>query len=207
MDARVSGPCEDVLLLSPLTAAGMHFIIIAAFLTMGRAIITDARREKMSPAMEVTGKETEPTTVAFVAVKGPFTLISESFGKLYGWIAQKGYVPSGPPSGIYFTTPGQVPEEEMVWELRSPIAGNFPDCGPDEQGLGVKKLPAALVASALHKGPFEEIGGTYGALAAWIAEKGYESAGPQEEVYLTDPMETPPDQLLTEVRFPIRKNN
>ena len=91
-------------------------------------------------AIEVTLKTTEPMTVAFASMKGPYSLIGEIFGKLYSWIGERGFVPSGPPIGVYFNTPGQVPDAELLWELRSPIAGEAAQTGPDERGLGVKKL-------------------------------------------------------------------
>ena len=159
----------------------------------------------MTSPIQVTIKETEPLTVAFLSMKGPYTQISEAFGKLYSWMGQKGLMPAGPPLGLYFNVPGQVPDEELLWELRSPIAGDVAISGPDEQGRGVKRLEAIQVAATMHQGPFEEVGRTYGALAGWIMENGYEINAPTEEVYLSDPNETPPEQLVTEVRFPVRK--
>ena len=156
-------------------------------------------------AIEVTVKKTEPMTVAFVSMKGPYSLIGETFGKLYGLIGEKGYVPAGPPVGVYFNAPGQVPDEELLWELRSPIAGDIAPGGPDERGLGIKKVEAAEVAATMHKGPYDQVGATYGALAGWIAENGYEIVGPSEEVYLSDPGKTAPEELLTEIRFPVKK--
>ena len=156
-------------------------------------------------AIEVTVKKTEPMIMAFVSMKGPYTLIGETFGTLYHWIVEKGYVPAGAPIGVYFNAPGQVPDEELLWELRSPIAGEVAPSGPDEQGLGVKKVEGAEVASTMHKGPYDQVGATYGALAGWIAENGYQIVGPGEEVYLSDPDKTPPEELLTEIRFPVRK--
>ncbi|TEU02824.1 MAG: AraC family transcriptional regulator [Dehalococcoidia bacterium] len=156
-------------------------------------------------AIEVTVKKTEPMTVAFVSMKGPYSLIGETFGKLYGWIGEKGYVPTGPPVGVYFNAPGQVPDEELLWELRSPIAGDVAPGGPDERGLGIKKVEAAEVAATMHKGPYDQVGATYGALAGWIAENGYEIVGPSEEVYLSDPGKTAPEELLSEIRFPVKK--
>jgi len=156
-------------------------------------------------AIEVTVKKTEPMTVAFVSMKGPYSLIGETFGKLYGLIGEKGYVPAGPPVGVYFNAPGQVTDEELLWELRSPIAGDVTPSGPDERGLGIKKVEAAEVAATMHKGPYDQVGTTYGALAGWIAENGYEIVGPSEEVYLSDPGKTAPEELLTEIRFPVKK--
>jgi effector-binding domain-containing protein len=77
--------------------------------------------------------------------------------------------------------------------------------GPDERGLGVKKVEEAEVASTMHRGPFDQVGDTWGALVGWIMENGYQIVGPGEEIYLTDPDKTPPQALLTEVRFPVKK--
>lgn len=159
----------------------------------------------MSSKIEVTVKKTGPMTVAFLSRKGPYTLISDAFGKLYGWIGEKGYIPAGPPLGVYFNAPEQVPAEELLWEIRSPIAGNVAPGGPDKKGFGVKRVEGAMVAATMHKGPFEQVGHAIRALEAWIAENGYEIVGPYEEVYLSDPAKTPPKELLTELRFPVRK--
>ena len=159
----------------------------------------------MASSIQVTIKETELMTVAFLNKKGPYTQMSAAFGQLYGWIAQKGYTPSGPPMGVYFNAPGQVPENQLIWELRSPIAGKVVPSGPDKDGLGVKQLAPAMVAATMHKGPFDTVGRTYEALAGWIMQNGYEIVGPSEEVYFKDPSQTPPEELLTEVRFPVRK--
>lgn len=158
----------------------------------------------MSSSIEVTVKKTEPMTVAFLSKRGPFTLINNAFGKLYGWIGEKGYMPSGPTLGVYFNAPEQVPAEELLWEIRSPIAGDIAPSGPDAEGLGIKEVEGAEMASTMHKGPFNQVGNTIHALEAWIGENSYEIIGPYEEVYLSEP-EMPPDELLTEIRFPVRK--
>jgi effector-binding domain-containing protein len=159
----------------------------------------------MSSSIEVTVKKTEPMTVAFISMKGPYTLIRDAFGGLYGWIGEKGYIPAGPPLGVYFNAPEQVPAKELLWEICSPIAGDIAPSGPDEKGFGVKKVEVAEVASTMHEGPFDQVGHTIHALEAWIAANGYEIVGPYEEIYLTDPRKSTPEELLTEVRFPVRK--
>jgi AraC family transcriptional regulator len=156
-------------------------------------------------AIDVTVKKTEPITVAFISKKGPYSLISETFGLLYRWIGEKGFVPAGAPIGVYFNAPGQVSNEELLWELRSPIAEDTAPSSPDAQGLGVKKVEGTQVASTMHKGSYDGVGATYGALAGWIAENGYQIIGPSEEVYLSDPGKTAPEELLTEIRFPVKK--
>lgn len=142
---------------------------------------------------------------AYISMRGPYDQISTTFGRLYGWIGRKGYVPSAPPVGVYFNTPGEAPDEDLQWELRGPIAGDVPSSDPDEQGVGVKRLEALQVASAMHRGPFDQVRKTYQALVAWITENDYQIAGPCEEVYLSDASQVPPEQLLTEIRFPVAK--
>lgn len=73
----------------------------------------------MTSPIQVTVKETEPMIVAFISVKGPYGQMVDIFGKLYGWIAEKGYVPAGPPSGLFFNAPGQVPEDKLVGDTQS----------------------------------------------------------------------------------------
>ena len=159
----------------------------------------------MTQNLEIGIKKTEPETVAFVSMKGPYDQIPEAFGRLYHWIQQKGYAPSGPPIGVYLNVYGQVPDSELLWELQSPLAGDVAPVEPDEQGLGVKKLESAEVASAVYKGPFEQIQAPYTALIEWIIANGYDIVGPSQEVYFTNPADTPPEELLTEIRFPVRK--
>ena len=158
----------------------------------------------MSPAIEATVKETKPLTVAFIMMKGHYGQIPAAFGRLYGWIGEKGYKPCGPAIAVYHTMPGQVPDDESLWELRSQLSGDVLESGPDGEGLGVKRLGAAHVASAMHKGPYEGLEETYQALTLWVEENGYEANGPPEEMYFNDPARVPLDELRTEIRIPVR---
>ncbi len=155
--------------------------------------------------MDVSIKTTEPMTVAYISKKGSFDLISGTMGQLFGWIGEKGFIPAGPVTGVYFSDPAQVPADELVWELRAPIAGEVKPIPPDASGVGVKQTDAMEVAATLYKGPYEEVGAAYGTLVGWLAQNGYQVIGPAEEVYLNDPQSTPSAELLTEVRFPVQK--
>ena len=148
-------------------------------------------------------KKTTPMTVAFIEVRGSLSLIHSAFGKLYTFVAESGLMPAGPPSGIYFNASGKVTDQELKWELRTPIAGLCDPSGPDGRGLGFRCLEETIVASTIHRGPFSTIADTYEALKSWIDINGYKVVGPREEVYITEAGNTPPAELMTEVRFPI----
>jgi DNA gyrase inhibitor GyrI len=62
-------------------------------------------------------KQLDAQVVAFLAVKGPYSLIPESYGTLYGWLAHQGLQPVGMPAAVYLTAPDETPESEALWEL------------------------------------------------------------------------------------------
>ena len=148
-------------------------------------------------------KDTVPLTVAFIKVKGHFNQIPEAFSKLYTWITEKGYKPNGPAIAVYYNIPGQVPDNELEWELRSQISEDVNEISANKDVLGVKHTDVAYVASVMHKGPYEKLEQTYRSLTNWIEDNKYEVNGPPEELYFNSPEEVSPGELLTEIRFPV----
>jgi effector-binding domain-containing protein len=66
-------------------------------------------------------------------------------------------------------------------------------------------IPGGRTAVAVHKGPYETMEKTYNAINAFIAENKSQPAGLCYEVYLSDPQKTRPEDMLTEVNFPLRE--
>jgi effector-binding domain-containing protein len=152
-----------------------------------------------------TLKNIESMTVAYIKVKGHFSQIPTSFNKLYTWIDERRYKPCGPSIVVYYNIPGQVPDNELQWELRSKISDDKNEIEPNKEGLGVKHLDAKYVASLLHKGPYEKVEETYKSLSLWIENEKCIVNGPPEELYYNSPEQVPPEELLTEIRFPIQR--
>jgi AraC family transcriptional regulator len=161
------------------------------------------RREAI-PVGDAQIEQVGPAVVAFVEIHGPYAQMPEAFRTLYGWMGAHGLTPIGMPRGVFLTDPATTPENEAVWELQSPVAGDPADAGADESGCGVKHLGAHTDAWVLYRGTYGSMGPAYSALSAWIAEHGYAISGPPMEVYLSDPSDTAPEDNLTEVRFPVR---
>ena len=143
-------------------------------------------------------------TVAFINVIGDFSQIPMTFQKLYGWITRKGYEHIGPSIAAYYNIPGQVPSEQLNWELRSQISGDVTEAEPDTERLGVKKVDAVKMATTIYKGPYENMEPVYVALNTWIAANNYEVFGPAEELYFNDPT-IAGEEPITEIRVPVRK--
>lgn len=152
---------------------------------------------------QATIKKTDPETVAFLHMHGPYAQIPQAYGTLYGWLESQGLTATGMPHAVYRTMPDEVPESQADWELLAPVS-DAQDVNENAHGLGVRHLESTQVAFVMHKGPYDSVGPTYERLAHWIATNGYEITGPAEEVYFSDPDEVPPEEYLTEIRFPVR---
>ncbi len=74
-----------------------------------------------------------------------------------------------------------------------------------ETGIICYTIPGGKFAKILHKGPYENCGEAYEELFSWIKENGYRIAGPVREVYLNDPKDTDPQELLTEIYAPVQR--
>ena len=144
-----------------------------------------------------------PATVAFMNMRGPYEQMAQGYQTLYAWIGEHGLVPAGPPIGVYLTDPSTTPIDQSEWEIWAPIAGGA-ESQPSPGEVGVKSIPEMTVAYTTYVGPYDKMQPTYTDLMAWIADHGYEIAGPSQEVYLSDPNSVGPEQYVTEVRFPIK---
>lgn len=71
--------------------------------------------------------------------------------------------------------------------------------------VAVRLLGHGLVVQALHLGSYETIGSTLERVRASAADQSLEGTGIYQEIYLTDPRTTRPDDLRTIVRQPVRR--
>ena len=158
-------------------------------------------KKPMTTAFEAVIKTTEPMTVAMIAKKGSYNEIGKTISELMSWVmANKGNI-AGVPFGVYYDDPSKVAAESTRYEICIPVA---PETKGDKQII-VKNLPAMEIASTIYIGPYDKVGATYGKLAGWIIEKGYEIAGPPREFYHNNPMQVAAESLKTEIQFPVIK--
>jgi len=68
------------------------------------------------------------------------------------------------------------------------------------------ELEGYEMATLVYKGPYEGIGPAYNALVRWIDTNNYHLAGPNREIYMTEPGKVPPEEYITEIQIPIEKD-
>ena len=97
---------------------------------------------------------------------------------------------------------GEYKEHDVEIEAWKTVKGSYPDTAH----VKFRTLPAVTVASCTFRGPYERIGEVYAAIAAWIADNGYECDGPMFNLYHVSPHETQnPEEFVTEACYPVRK--
>jgi effector-binding domain-containing protein len=160
------------------------------------------RKEGVMP-YDVQVKEVAAQQVAIVRRRTSMAAISkdiaEAFTELGEAVAGAGVQMTGPPFMVMHDVIDEETDGDV--ELAFPVATPFEATGD----VRCEELPAATVAWAIHRGPYDQVGTAYHTITGWVQEHGHEIAGPPREIYLTDPGETPdPADYLTEVQFPIR---
>ena len=123
-------------------------------------------------------------------------VMGECYGEIMQYLGPKGIQPAGPPFAMYYN----MDMSNLDVEIGFPVAVNAEGNGRVNPG----KLPGGKDAVAIHVGPYDKIGETYNRLTAYVKEQGLETLPFSYEFYLNDPGDTPPEELETEIHFPIK---
>jgi DNA-binding transcriptional MerR regulator len=177
------------------------------------------REDEPSP-YEVILKEVAPLRVASVRTVVPTIpdmpdYRCDLYERLYGWLdareVERGAL--GPEMAIYHAT--EFVERKIDMEVAVVVGPELPeDAAPPVQTGSrtvVRDLPAAEVASVVHRCTLWEIPDTLSALFAWIAENGYSAVGPYRETHHfwreNDKAAEPGglDSVVVEMQLPVGK--
>lgn len=139
------------------------------------------------------------TTRTSLSVIG--TDIGRGFAAVVGALEVQGHQPAGMPFIVYHDVIDE--QTDGTIEICVPVPPAMSQAAGAEGDAECKEVPAATVASTTHRGPYDEISPAYHTLTGWIVEHGHQHAGPPREIYLNDPQTAIPEDLLTEVQFPI----
>jgi len=153
--------------------------------------------------MQITEKRIEEAKVAYIPYIGSYAKIPELMQQVGQWLIDRDLKMTGLMYGTYFNTPEEVPEEKLQYEIGFGFEGQVDTM--KEGKIGIKEIPEHTVLAAMHKGPYTEVGPTIHAVIDYAVENEYDIVGPISEAYFNDPMVTPEEELLTEVRIPVIK--
>ncbi|NBZ88199.1 AraC family transcriptional regulator [Stagnihabitans tardus] len=154
------------------------------------------------PLMHPVTLRTDPARrLAAMPHKGAYYQISRAFEKLGATLGARGlYGQAGLMVGVYYDSPGAVAEAD----LRSHAGVELPQ-GEIAAPLEEITLPAGRHAVLTFRGPYAGLQAAYDQLfGIWLPASGETPAdSPVFEVYLNTPMDTAPEDLLTEICLPL----
>lgn len=119
--------------------------------------------------------------------------------ELHRLFSERSLTATGPLGGLWSTE--LFLDERGEAALFLPVA-SLDRFGPPDGRATAEILPAVDLAVVVHRGIDEEMGRTYGALGAYVAEHELGVEGPIREHYLEEPSAASP-QLVTEIGWPI----
>ena len=144
-----------------------------------------------------------PARAAGVLHTGPYTELGKAFQHLGGVIAARSlFAHVAGVIAVYRDVPGARPDAELRAHAAVLIADTFP---ADLDGFDYFDLVGGKHAVMAHKGPYATLGAAYDWLyGKWLPQSGEEPRdAPPVELYVNDPMQTPPDELRTDIRLPL----
>ena len=125
--------------------------------------------------------------------------IGQRLPAVWRYVRGVGGIIAGPPFTRYHAIDG----ERVDLEAGLPVRSALPARGEIKPG----ELPGGEAAVATHVGPYEGLPATGAALAKWVEARGRRAAGPNWELYITDPgMEPNPAKWRTEILKPLAKS-
>ena len=122
--------------------------------------------------------------------------LEKAFTEIIQYILKIGEQPVGPPFVAYYNMDMQ----NLDIEIGFPVSKKL----PDKDYIKASEIPGGKFATCLYTGPYSEIKLAYDELTQWIKDKGYDVTGVAYEVYLNDPRQTPPQELKTQILFPLK---
>lgn len=148
---------------------------------------------------EITEKQLAPQLA--LTHRTPVTMqtmgegIGAAFGVLVEHAAKTGAQWAGPPFILY--------PEDCEGEFEISVCMPVTPGAEGGERVTLEEVPGGTAASTVHVGRYNEIGKAYVALQKWMTDNDRRPAGMIREIYLNDPEAVPPEELLTEVDWPV----
>jgi AraC family transcriptional regulator len=166
---------------------------------------------------DITLTDIPPQTVLGLRRPGRYQeLIPQMIMELFVFVEEHGIRGAGMPVFLcHETSPDEMMQAQEAGtadvEVALPVAATpaemaalpVPVSKEGREIVTCYELPGGTMATAVHTGPYEECEPTYNDLFAWIKAHGRTITGPIREVYLNDPAEVAPEEILTEIYVPI----
>ena len=125
--------------------------------------------------------------------------LGAAYGEIFGFLGANGLESAGQPMTINRKIDEQYDVDAAVPINQTPE--NYDDSGP----IQVRDLYAGTVLKVVHTGAYTNLADTYAKSMAYLQAQGWTQADASWEVYISDPGNTPEEELITHVFIPIHQ--
>jgi effector-binding domain-containing protein len=122
----------------------------------------------------------------------------EVYQILLAYIAQQGKQIAGAPYCKY--TNGS--EDFMQWDIELGVPVSEPL--PEQDGMYMSRTCEGKAICAMHKGSYKDIDQTYTPMMEYLTANNLESTGDYYDYYISNRADTPENESLTQVVFPVK---
>lgn len=152
--------------------------------------------------MNISVVQLDPFQVVMMRHSGPYDQIEPAFARLWQWVEAES-VPVFRSLGLYWDNPDHVPANE----LRSAAAVEVSSAAQLRLAAGLEQftIPGGSYATTRWVGRYDELAPLWSRFSVQAEKKsrGGIPEAPAFEVYVNDPEDTPPDELITELYMPL----
>ncbi len=182
----------------PLSPSGVHYDEAGAL----RGFTPCEGADPMT--LDVTIREFPACSFAFLRHVGPYDEVGPGFDRACAIAAEKGLLGADTKVLMRCYDDPNVTDED---KLRSDAGITVGDPSADTGELAKGEIAGGTFAVALYKGPYQGLRGAYDWLyGTWLPASGYEADDrPSTDVFLNGQDGTAPEDLLTELRMPVRR--
>ena len=169
----------------------------------------DAAKPAVPAATIEVLSDVAPLDIAYVSLRSEMDvtkigqLLGSNYARIGEFLTAHGLAMAGPVGAINRS----VTEKEWVFDAIVPFAGPAgarAKAANSKGGVRIGTTPAGRTVKAVHVGPYESMQTTYENIAAYLRGNKLESRGVSWEQYVSDPANTPPEQLVSYVFQPIK---
>ena len=182
----------------PAVANGIHF-------TDADPVLPTAPAPMENVMLDVQVRTLDPLRLAAIRHVGPYQAIGGAFERLMGWAFQRGLVgPGALTVGVYHDDPNVTSPDELRADAGVSVAA---DVQPDSSaGVSIVDVPRGEYAVGTLRGSYEQLPAAYDWLIGqWLPSSGREADDrPCLDVYRNSPMDTAPEDLVTEIYLPLK---
>ena len=127
--------------------------------------------------------------------------LGAAYQKIGAWMTANGYTLADAPMAIT----RKFDDKTLFWDFDAAIVVDKAGAAPAaDAGIKVVSSYAGPALKITHTGPYTAMQTSYAKLLAYKAVAGFQDNGNSWEHYVTDPGNTPPDQLKTEIYWPVK---